>query len=103
MKLKQLSSSILKKIATSPWKFFFYFNSKRVINVGGGPPSSATAPTIPGTGSDNIRIRVTCGHCNETFVVSLVLFYWIFYQNVCSQNVNHFMYIYSVEKWSNII
>jgi len=42
-------------------------NCKRVINVGGGPPSSATVPIVPGAGGD-VRIRVTCGHCNETFV-----------------------------------
>lgn len=44
-------------------------NCKRVINVGGAPqppPSDVPVPTVPG-GSD-VRIRVTCGHCNETFV-----------------------------------
>ncbi|XP_057291381.1 type 2 phosphatidylinositol 4,5-bisphosphate 4-phosphatase-like [Hydractinia symbiolongicarpus] len=40
-------------------------NCKRVINVGGGPPASAPVPNVqPG----DARIRVTCGHCNETFV-----------------------------------
>ena len=82
--------------------FFFYFDSKRVINVGGGPPSSATAPTIPGTGSDNIRIRVTCGHCNETFVVSLVLFIEFSIEMFAHKTLT-ISCIYNVEKWSNII
>eukprot|EP00795_Rhopilema_esculentum_P001257 gene1257-15638_t len=42
-------------------------NCKRIINVGGGPPSaSAPVPQVQNTDS---RIRVTCGHCNETFVI----------------------------------
>ena len=47
----------------------FCFDSKRIINLtprGPGGPSAATVPGIRG------RFRVTCGHCNEIFVVSLV-------------------------------
>eukprot|EP00794_Sanderia_malayensis_P018970 gene18970-20876_t len=40
-------------------------NCKRIINVGGGPPPSTPVAQIP---SSDTRIRVTCGHCNETFV-----------------------------------
>lgn len=45
-------------------------NCKRVINVGGGAPPATNTPATnqtPGTNQD-MRIRVTCGHCNETFV-----------------------------------
>ncbi|XP_066926625.1 type 2 phosphatidylinositol 4,5-bisphosphate 4-phosphatase-like [Clytia hemisphaerica] len=43
-------------------------NCKRVINVGGTPPA-ATGPMVPNVqAGNNSRIRVTCGHCNETFV-----------------------------------
>jgi len=39
-------------------------NCKRIINVG-GPPSATAVPTVQNT---DARVRVTCGHCNETFV-----------------------------------
>lgn len=44
-------------------------NCKRVINVGGMTPASTAGNTIP-TVSQTVdkRIRVKCGHCNETFV-----------------------------------
>lgn len=47
------------------------FSSKRVINVGGGPPASSNNPMPVVQNNGDSRIRVTCGHCNETFVVSL--------------------------------
>eukprot|EP00112_Aurelia_sp_Birch-Aquarium-sp1_P010137 Seg2179.3 transcript_id=Seg2179.3/GoldUCD/mRNA.D3Y31 product="Type 2 phosphatidylinositol 4 5-bisphosphate 4-phosphatase" protein_id=Seg2179.3/GoldUCD/D3Y31 len=40
-------------------------NCKRIINVGGGPPTTAPVPQVQNA---DTRIRVTCGHCNETFV-----------------------------------
>jgi phosphatidylinositol-4,5-bisphosphate 4-phosphatase len=42
-------------------------NCKRVINVGGGPPVAPPNASPPTPAADK-RIRVTCGHCNETFV-----------------------------------
>lgn len=43
--------------------------SKRIINLTsrgpGGPVAGTTVPGIRG------RFRVTCGHCNEIFVVSI--------------------------------
>ena len=46
-------------------KLGFSSCSKRIINVG-GPPSATAVPTVQNT---DARVRVTCGHCNETFVV----------------------------------
>jgi len=44
-------------------------NCKRVINVGGGPPASTSNSTSNSTAANgDKRIRVVCGHCNETFV-----------------------------------
>jgi len=43
-------------------------NCKRVINVGGGPPVAGTTAGAPPITAVEPRIRVTCGHCNETFV-----------------------------------
>jgi phosphatidylinositol-4,5-bisphosphate 4-phosphatase len=43
-------------------------NCKRVINVGGGGPPVAPPNASPPTPTGDKRIRVTCGHCNETFV-----------------------------------
>ena len=47
---------------------FSLFFSKRVINVGGGPPSQAPIPNVQ---TGDTRIRVTRGHCDETSVVSI--------------------------------
>jgi len=43
-------------------------NCKRVINVGGGPPVAGSNAGPTPTVEAERRIRVTCGHCNETFV-----------------------------------
>ena len=52
----------------------FSFKSKRVINVGGAPPA-ASGPMVPEVQDSNAnRIRVSCGHCNETFVVTKFFF-----------------------------
>jgi len=43
-------------------------NCKRVINVGGGPPVAGSNGGATPSVETERRIRVTCGHCNETFV-----------------------------------
>jgi len=43
-------------------------NCKRVINVGGGSPAAPSNNPPASMPAGDKRIRVTCGHCNETFV-----------------------------------
>ena len=49
---------------------FFPLKSKRIINVGTSLPNTShviiTSPNL----AHEARVRVSCGHCNEIFIVS---------------------------------
>ena len=54
-------------------KLLVYF-SKRIITVGSAVPSTSHVIISTPNLAHEMRVRVTCGHCNEIFIVSLFLY-----------------------------
>jgi hypothetical protein len=48
-------------------------NCKRIINLAPSPVTPPV-PTMPG------MVRVTCGHCHDTFLVRIPFFFWSVFQ-----------------------
>ena len=59
-------------------KLLVYF-SKRIITVGSAVPSTSHVIISSPNLAHEMRVRVTCGHCNEIFIVSKCLLLYILF------------------------
>ena len=58
-----------KSNASDILQYIFHF-SKRIITVGSAVPSTSHVIIASPNLAHEMRVRVSCGHCNEIFIVS---------------------------------